>query len=171
MAGWLLRAIVMENVAARAEGHLLDLPASPGFRLAKEIKNVITVIAKTCHYWTGHMPWAQQRTIAALFATLAEESPLIEPAFPSDGVDRPDVTLSSGLRISNHRYAGWLGVECPNVRAALWMMRMMVAANILARREGTVLFVPLNPVTDPGGEVVAGAVVQIHRFAAARQVL
>jgi sirohydrochlorin cobaltochelatase len=179
MAGWLLRAIVMENVAARAEGHLLDLPASPGFRLAKEIKNVITVIAKTCHYWTGHMPWAQQRTIAALFATLAEESPLIEPAFPSDasdasdGVDRPDVTATApaSLRLSNHRYAGWLGVECPSVRAALWMMRMMVAANILARREGTVLFVPVNPATDPGGEIVAGAVARIHHLATIKQVL
>ena len=171
MAGWLLRAIVMENVAARAEGPLLDLPASPAFRLAKEIKNVITVIAKTCHYWTGHMPWAQQRTIGALFATLAEESPLLEPAFPGDDLNRPEVTLPAGLRLSNHGYAGWLGVECPSVRAALWMMRMMVAANILARREGTVLFVPVNPVTDPGGEVVAGAIATIHRLAAARHVL
>lgn len=166
MAGWLLRAIVMENVAARAEGPLLDLPASPAFRLAKEIKNVITVIAKTCHYWTGHMPWAQQRTIAALFATLAEESPLIEPAFPFAADARPDITVPAGLRVSNQRYAGWLGVECPDVPAALWMMRMMVAANILARREGAELFVPVNPVTDPGGEIVAGAIAKIHHLAA-----
>lgn len=176
MAGWLLRAIVMENVAARAEGPLLDLPASPAFRLAKEIKNVITVIAKTCHYWTGHMPWAQQRTIAALFATLAEESPLLEPAFPlGDGAAhraaRPDFALPPGLRLSNHRYTGWLGVECPSVRAALWMMRMMVAANILARREGTVLFVPINPVTDPGGEIVAEAIARIHHLAIVKQTI
>jgi sirohydrochlorin cobaltochelatase len=55
MAAWLLRAIVMENVAARAEGMALDLPAAPDFRLEKEIKNVVTVIAKTCHYWMGHI--------------------------------------------------------------------------------------------------------------------
>jgi sirohydrochlorin cobaltochelatase len=192
-------------VAVRAEGPLLDLPASPAFRLAKEIKNVITVIAKTCHYWTGHMPWAQQRTIGALFATLAEESPLLEPAFPaaetagetpadappvvgrklkqniseSDDAERadlraafrPDFALPPGLRFSKHRYAGWLGVECPSVRAALWMMRMMVAANILARREGTVLFVPVNPVTDPGGEIVAGAIARIHHLATVKQAL
>jgi sirohydrochlorin cobaltochelatase len=188
MAGWLLRAIAMENVAVRAEGHLLDLPASPAFRLAKEIKNVVTVIAKTCHYWTGHMPWAQQRTIAALFATLSAESPLIEPSYQNDSadagddtdagdgagtansVDRPDIALPPGLRISSHRYANWLGVECPTVHAALWMMRMMVAANILSRREGTVLFVPLNPATDPGADIIAGAIVRIHRLAAARQV-
>ena len=61
MAGWLLRAIVMENVAARRQGAMLDLPAAPQFRLEKETKNVITVIAKTCHYWMGHIPRAQQR--------------------------------------------------------------------------------------------------------------
>lgn len=171
MAGWLLRAIVMENVAARAEGPLLDLPASPAFRLAKEIKNVITVIAKTCHYWTGHMPWAQQRAIGALFATLAEESPLLEPAFPDGGSARPDFALPEGLRFSHHRYDGWLGVECPSVPAALWMMRMMVAANILARREGVVLFVPINPVADPGGVIVAEAIARIHHLARIKQAI
>src|SRR3954462_10364148 len=33
MASWLLRAITMENVAARADRRALELPASPGFRL------------------------------------------------------------------------------------------------------------------------------------------
>src|SRR6188768_3596543 len=33
MAGWLLRAIGTENVAVRAEGMALELPASPAFRL------------------------------------------------------------------------------------------------------------------------------------------
>ena len=80
MAGWLVRAIVMENIAARADRTTLDLPAAPHFRLEKEIKNVVTVIAKTCHYWKGHMPRAQQRAIARMFAELAEDSPLIEPA-------------------------------------------------------------------------------------------
>ena len=67
MAGWLLRAIVMENVAARRQGAMLDLPAAPQFRLDKEIKNVITVTAKTCHYWVGHIPRAQQQAIGELF--------------------------------------------------------------------------------------------------------
>src|SRR5690242_7560752 len=51
MASWLLRAIVMENVSAKCRGRELRLPAAPDFRLDKEIKNVITVIAKTTHYW------------------------------------------------------------------------------------------------------------------------
>jgi cation diffusion facilitator family transporter len=55
MAVWLLRAIVVENVSVRREGPTLYFPASPTFRLESEIKNVITVIAKTHHYWQEHV--------------------------------------------------------------------------------------------------------------------
>jgi len=54
MALWLLRAIIVENVSVRREGNVLFFPASPEFRLGEEIKNVITVIAKTNHYWQEH---------------------------------------------------------------------------------------------------------------------
>lgn len=54
MALWLLRAIIVENVAVRREGNVLFLPVGPTFQLEKEIKNVITVLAKTHHYWTEH---------------------------------------------------------------------------------------------------------------------
>jgi hypothetical protein len=55
MARWLLRAISVENVGVRCEGEVLFLPAGPEFRLDKEIKNVITVVAKTHHYYTEHL--------------------------------------------------------------------------------------------------------------------
>ncbi len=55
MALWLLRAIVVENVCVRREGPVLFLPVGPNFSLEKEIKNVITVVAKTHHYWMEHM--------------------------------------------------------------------------------------------------------------------
>ncbi len=55
MALWLLRAIVVENVCVRREGTVLYLPAGPAFRLEAEIKNVITVVAKTTHYWQEHL--------------------------------------------------------------------------------------------------------------------
>lgn len=55
MAIWLLRAIIVENVMARREGSTLYFPAGPDFRLEKEIKNVITVVAKTAHYWKEHV--------------------------------------------------------------------------------------------------------------------
>jgi len=55
MAQWLLRAIIVENICIRREGTILFLPAGPDFRLEKEIKNVITVTAKTHHYWLEHL--------------------------------------------------------------------------------------------------------------------
>jgi sirohydrochlorin cobaltochelatase len=148
MASWLLRAIVMENVAAQSDGRALLLPAAPHFQLDKEIKNVITVIAKTTHYWMGHMSRAQKSAIAELFARMSAASPLIEPA----GGD------------------GWRGVESSTVKAAVWMMRAMVVNNVLSRREGTTLFVPNNPVSDPGGVIVARTVMAVHRLAAIRGV-
>lgn len=175
MAGWLVRAIVMENISARCEGQALDLPAGPDYRLEKEIKNVVTVTAKTCHYWLEHIRQAQRREIGNLFARMGVESPLLQPALA--GVDVPGgrqllrgkiaetIRQATGLSQSDHRYAGWLGIECSDLRAANWMMRAIVASNILSRREGTVLFVPLNPESDPGGETVVRCFVRVHGFA------
>jgi hypothetical protein len=179
MAGWLVRAIGTENVAVRAEGLSLDLPASPAFRLEKEIKNVITVIAKTCHYWTGHMPRGQRLAIQKLFAELEGSSPLVQPALRPDNV-RPAADTAhyagiadrirrhTSLVVSPHQYAGWLGLTCASVNAAVWMMRALVVSNVLARREGVVIFVPVNPVTDPNGGRVSEAVVRLYRLAQAR---
>jgi hypothetical protein len=177
MAGWLLRAIVMENVSARASGVFLDLPVSPRFRLEKEIKNVVTVMAKTCHYWLEHMPRLQQRAIAELLASLSQESPLVEPARARDagevarieatpGVMAGHIAQLTGLAAAPGPAAGWLGVSCPDVRSAIWMMRALVTMNVLARREGQTLFVPVNPDTDPGGARVwlaVGRAVQLSQ--------
>ncbi|MCU0719499.1 MAG: hypothetical protein MUC83_07330 [Pirellula sp.] len=54
MAAWLMRAIIVENVMVRRQAHVLYLPAGPEFQLTKEIKNVITSVAKTVHYWRDH---------------------------------------------------------------------------------------------------------------------
>jgi len=179
MAGWLLRAIVMENVAARCRGAVLELPAAPHFRLEKEIKNVITVIAKTCHYWLGHMPGEQQRAIAELFVTMAHESPLVEPDIsPKQPAKHRDLAASiadrirrdTGLERSARESAGWLGLECGDVRTAVWMMRALVASNVLSRREETTLFVPINAKSDPRGAIVSEAVGQVHRYASQRRI-
>ena len=130
MADWLTRAIVMENVAARSSGVMLYLPAAPHFRIEKEIKNVVTVIAKTAHYWMGHMSRSQKTLIADLFTTMSRESPLIEPAI--DG------------------WAKWRGCRVRERGAAVWMMRALVAFNVVARREQVTLFVPINEEQDPG---------------------
>lgn len=181
MAAWLLRAIVMENVAARAAGKSLDLPAAPAFRLEKEIKNVITVIAKTCHYWVGHMPIFQRQNIADFLRRLDVETPLIEPSRMEDGAPKAvleatatsmagKILASTGLQRADTRAAGWLAFECPSVRLAVWMMRALVVHNILSRREGQALFVPVNPLTDPGGARVTRTLTEMHELAAAAAV-
>ena len=55
MAIWLLRAIIVENVMVRREDKVLYFPVSPEYQLEKEIKNIVTVIAKTNHYWDEHL--------------------------------------------------------------------------------------------------------------------
>jgi hypothetical protein len=176
MAAWLVRAIAMENVAVRADGLMLDLPAGPEYRIQKEIKNVITATAKTTHYWLEHMSVLEWRTIAALLEGMDHESPLIEPAYGIDGVDNDARTTLSdavantivketGLARSPHRYASWLGLECGTVRAAVWMMRMLVGLNVLTRREHLALFVPINSAVDPGGTIVVNSLTLVHRLA------
>jgi sirohydrochlorin cobaltochelatase len=72
MAIWLMRAIIVENVMVRREDNVLYLPAGPRFTLRHEIKNVVTVFAKTTHYWTSHIV-ARRRGIdrASLASTAA----------------------------------------------------------------------------------------------------
>jgi Ni2+-binding GTPase involved in maturation of urease and hydrogenase len=62
MAGWLARAIELENVAARVDGDRLLLPAGPDYRLEDQVKSTITVVAKTHHYWEAHGAGAGEAT-------------------------------------------------------------------------------------------------------------
>lgn len=56
MATWLAEAITSENVQARAYGKNLYVPLGDYFTVRGEIKNVITAVAKTTHYWQEHLP-------------------------------------------------------------------------------------------------------------------
>jgi len=157
MAGWLVRAIVMENIQARHDAETLFLPAGPDFRLAKEIKNVITAMAKACHYWTDHMSKEQHESIDVMFMGGSIGSELLEPASPADvetdadGYQRVvdeatrEITARTGRVCFANRYVGWIGIDCPSARTAIWLMRAMTVESILARREDTVLFLPAHP--------------------------
>ena len=112
---------------------------------------MITVIAKTAHYWMGHMSRSQKTLIADLFQTMAMESPLIDPVV--DG------------------WTNWRGVECASESAAVWMMRALAAFNIVARRERTTLLLPINDEQDPDGTIVAAAMARVHQLAELRGVL
>jgi sirohydrochlorin cobaltochelatase len=122
MAGWMLRAITMENVAVRGDGRSLDLPASPDFRIDEEIKNVVTVVAKTCHYWMSHVPREQKILVGELLDELEKDAPLLVPDYDDANPWRP--------------------IECGSVPEALSMMRAFVASNVLARREESTVYVP-----------------------------
>ncbi|MEQ1947338.1 MAG: hypothetical protein ABL995_09115 [Bryobacteraceae bacterium] len=179
MADWLARAIVMENVSCYRDGRWIDLPAGPHYRLEKEIKNVITVIAKTCHYFVDHMWPGQQRQIAQLFAETKANAPLVQAAASGHGFDAQRnralshqiaeaLRLSTGMLRTGPEYPGWLGLECSSVRKAISMMRGLVVHNVFSRREETVLFVPVNPADDPEGHFVVNAVTTLARLAAYR---
>lgn len=171
MAEWMTRAVVMENVAARRGRVHLHLPAAPDFRVEKEVRNVITVVAKTSHYWVDHMPPNQQAAIRALFHELSLEGPVVPPAFGEAVSDDASMALAralttaAGLTATPSATPGWVGVPCPTVEAAIWMMRALVAHNVLARREGTTLLVPANAAVDPGGVLVAARVGRVHALA------
>lgn len=66
VARWLAEAILEEQVEARAEGSLLLVPVGDWFTVKGEIKNVITVVAKTTHYWGEHVPPDTKRSLAAM---------------------------------------------------------------------------------------------------------
>lgn len=63
MARWLREAIEQEGVQARHDDDLLLVPVGDGWSVAAEIKNVITVVAKTAHYWNAHLPPDARRAV------------------------------------------------------------------------------------------------------------
>lgn len=64
MARWMCEAIIEENVEARYEGTLVFVPVGDNYTLKEEIKNVITVVAKTSHYWEQHVTQSERKEIA-----------------------------------------------------------------------------------------------------------
>src|SRR6185436_14939058 len=55
MAAWLCAAIILENIDARVDEDRLLVPAGPDYELKDQVKSVITVVAKTHHYWQAHI--------------------------------------------------------------------------------------------------------------------
>ncbi len=172
MAEWMTRAVVMENVAARRGRIHVALPAAPAFRVEKEVRNVITVVSKTSHYWVDHMPYSQQAAIRALFHELSLEGAVVPPVADATGLDAGSA-LALVQAFAAHGEAaavpaatpGWVAVPCASVEHAIWLMRALVASNVLARREETSLLVPVNPAIDPGGTMVATRVTHVQALA------
>lgn len=64
MARWLSEQIVQENVASFQRGACFYVPVGERFTLKGEVKNVITAVAKTTHYWREHLPAAIKSSLA-----------------------------------------------------------------------------------------------------------
>ena len=86
---------------------------------------------------------------------MEQESPLLQPAYNADASTHEtesaksnlasQIAASTGLRASPHQYKDWLGIELPTVPSAIWLMRALVATNVLSRREDKTLFLPDRP--------------------------
>ncbi|MFN8440443.1 MAG: hypothetical protein U0175_06740 [Caldilineaceae bacterium] len=63
-AYWLSQQIRAENVDSYCEGTRFFVPVGEDFTLKSEIKNVITVVAKTTHYWSDHMEASLKQVVA-----------------------------------------------------------------------------------------------------------
>jgi len=63
-ARWLSEQINQEHVESRCAGKVLFVPTAAHFTLKGEIKNVITAVAKTTHYWDAHVGREVKQTLA-----------------------------------------------------------------------------------------------------------
>jgi sirohydrochlorin cobaltochelatase len=64
MADWVAEQGVQENVMLRADGNRFYVPCGEHWAVKGEIKNVITVVAKTTHYFADHIPEDMKTTMA-----------------------------------------------------------------------------------------------------------
>jgi hypothetical protein len=186
MAAWLCRAVIAENVFARQARHLLSLPAGPRYRLEKEIKNVVVTLAKTCHYWTRHMAASNQAEAASIMGGRPGGNALLEPATPEEARARSEdyrvaaqrtlhaVREVVGFSEVTSQSPGWVGWRCADEMMAAWIMRALIAENIVARREGDVLFLPVllsHPEEEATGRMIdtLARIVRLWAFHASRK--
>lgn len=145
MAAWLTCAIIAENVSAYRKGKIVYLPVGPSFRVEKEIKNIVTALAKTCHYWSSHGPSRQENSVfTTLLSPVTFCQRVISETKYQSFVSAITASLkkTSGWNCDSSLYFGWIGVQCPTVEIAIWLMRVLIVSGILVRREDSVLHLP-----------------------------
>ena len=164
MAGWLARAIALENISVYVQGSVVCLPAAPSFRIEKEIKNVLTAVAKSSHYWVAHSSVERHRQVARLLMEMDRESLLLQPALQakesnwsraSAHATSDAIEATRGIKCSADDSAGWIRIDAGSVDLAVRMVRTLIVCNILARREENIVLVPHNCIADPNGELLS----------------
>ncbi len=155
MAAWLVRALVAENLSCQGAGRFIYVPAGPHFRLEKEIKNVVTALAKSCHYWTCHMdrthvfPASGPELLVPALAAEIHNAPEEYQAVV-EAIER-DIKQTTGLATMPSKNSGWVGIRCADVAMTVWLLRAIVVDHVLVRREENVLYLPANPTFLDGG--------------------
>lgn len=172
-AAWLVRAIVAENVVARHEAAVLFVPAGPNFRVEKEVKNVVVCVAKSCHYLFDHMELEQQPTgdaPALLQSPLPHEIAGIGERYEHAARSlRRMIDEATGLKTLIGESSGWVGVECGDEETTVWLLRAVAVEDIVVRREGSILFVPVDTHDDGAAlNAIAAAVARAHRLSRLR---
>lgn len=76
MAAWVAEQGMLENVMLQPHGSAFWVPCGEHWTVKGEIKNVITVVAKTTHYYADHLN-ADARTMFALEEGLVKVSALV----------------------------------------------------------------------------------------------
>ena len=64
MAEWVTEQATQENVLFRCQGDVFLVPCGADWSVTGEVKNVITVVAKTTHYWQDHIAREMKATLA-----------------------------------------------------------------------------------------------------------
>lgn len=147
-AAWLQFAVTAENVSVRRRASMLYLPAGPDFRIGKEIKNVVVALAKSYHYWDGHLTAAQQTLAGASTweAATPAEATSNWSAYVAALGELESGLRSAGLKTLTRKYIGWIGVETSGDEEAVWLLRAVLVEQVLARREERVLYLPVGAI-------------------------
>ena len=72
----------------------------------------------------------------------------------------------TGLPVETDGRPGWVGLVRWSEAMVIWLMRGIVVEDALARREGSILYLPAGPDFTLGGEIknVVTAVAKAHHY-------
>jgi sirohydrochlorin cobaltochelatase len=96
-----------------------------------------------CHLALAGGPPHRGSFLAAVPAAEALAHPAEQAAIVAE-IKRA-IRLSANLRALDTEPPGWVCLRCHDADMAAWLVRAIVAENVIARHEGEILFVPAGP--------------------------
>jgi sirohydrochlorin cobaltochelatase len=102
---------------------------------------------------------------------------LLEPVTRDEALGDPERDLAvrreiaRGVRLTTGLATvdgppGWIGVACESAEMAIWLVRAIVVENVMARREGRTLYLPVGPRFTLDGEIksIVTAVAKTYHY-------